>query len=177
MSLSLSNVTKNLLDTLAKAHELDISSSRWEGWRDAVLRAAETELRFVEPKRQELWSVVYQYSSSRYTRNSQNGAFSRSRRRKSPRTLRFASCLRFPLGGSRARTASSPGSRSLPSRCWLTWWMSRLRAATPSSLRGSKNSACREKRSRRRWCTPSSRSASPKTRSAYSTATSLVPIF
>ncbi|KAI0629383.1 hypothetical protein C8Q77DRAFT_1161547 [Trametes polyzona] len=60
MSLSISNVSKRLLDALAQANELDTSGNRWAGWRAAVLRAAEKEMRFVEPKRQEIWSVVYQ---------------------------------------------------------------------------------------------------------------------
>ncbi|KAJ3001346.1 hypothetical protein NUW54_g6485 [Trametes sanguinea] len=45
---------------LAQANQVDTSSARWAGWRAAVLRAAETEMRFVEPKRQEIWSIVYQ---------------------------------------------------------------------------------------------------------------------
>ena len=65
MSLSLSNVSKQLLNKLAEANDMDTSSSRWTGWRDAVLRAATSELRFVEPKRQETWSVVYQSSTAK----------------------------------------------------------------------------------------------------------------
>ncbi|KAI0773312.1 hypothetical protein BD413DRAFT_541087 [Trametes elegans] len=60
MSLNISGVSKKLLDKLADATDIDTSSSRWTGWRAAVLRAAEIEMRFVEPKRQEIWSVVYQ---------------------------------------------------------------------------------------------------------------------
>lgn len=60
MSLTVSSVTKALLDKLASGVDIDTSSSRWTGWRAAVLRAAEKEMRFVEPKRQEVWSVVYQ---------------------------------------------------------------------------------------------------------------------
>ncbi|KAI9062495.1 hypothetical protein FKP32DRAFT_1593141 [Trametes sanguinea] len=60
MSLTISNVSKALLDKLAQANQVDTSSARWTGWRAAVLRAAEKEMRFVEPKRQEIWSIVYQ---------------------------------------------------------------------------------------------------------------------
>ncbi|KAI0333863.1 hypothetical protein GY45DRAFT_1432004 [Cubamyces sp. BRFM 1775] len=60
MTLTISNVTKALLDKLANSNDIDTSSTRWTSWRAAVLRAAEQEIRFVEPKRQEIWSVVYQ---------------------------------------------------------------------------------------------------------------------
>ncbi|KAI8996425.1 hypothetical protein BD414DRAFT_477931 [Trametes punicea] len=60
MSLTVSNVSRDLLDRLADANDVDISSVRWTSWRSAVLRAVQTEMRFVEPKRQEIWSVVYQ---------------------------------------------------------------------------------------------------------------------
>ncbi|KAI0675815.1 hypothetical protein C8Q78DRAFT_1006678 [Trametes maxima] len=65
MSLAISNVSKSVLDTLAQANDVETSSSRWQGWRAAVLRAAEKEMRFVEPKRQEIWSVVYQSSTAK----------------------------------------------------------------------------------------------------------------
>ncbi|KAH9913975.1 uncharacterized protein BXZ73DRAFT_92885 [Epithele typhae] len=65
MSLRISNVSNGLLDKLAVDADLDVASSRWTGWRDAVLRAVEPELRFVEPKRQELWSIVYQSSTAK----------------------------------------------------------------------------------------------------------------
>ena len=60
MSLSLSNVSAQLLNKLAKANGVDLSSAHWTKWHDAVLRAAASEFRFVEPKRQETWSVIYQ---------------------------------------------------------------------------------------------------------------------
>ncbi|KAI0349349.1 hypothetical protein OH77DRAFT_1594287 [Trametes cingulata] len=60
MSLTIANVSEKLLDELAQAHDIDTDSARWTGWRAAVLRAVEKEMRFVEPKRQEIWSVVYQ---------------------------------------------------------------------------------------------------------------------
>ncbi|KAI6096979.1 hypothetical protein EDD16DRAFT_1670323 [Pisolithus croceorrhizus] len=39
---------------------------RWASWRAAVLRATGSELRFVEPKRQEIWSAVYQSPTSTF---------------------------------------------------------------------------------------------------------------
>lgn len=59
MCLSLAGVTEELLDDLKAAAGVAIPDKRWRGWRDSVLRAAELELRFTEPKRQEIWSVVY----------------------------------------------------------------------------------------------------------------------
>ncbi|CDO78139.1 hypothetical protein BN946_scf184710.g4 [Trametes cinnabarina] len=60
MSLTISNISSAALDKLAEANDIDPSNARWTSWRAAVLRAAEQEMRFVEPKRQEIWSVVYQ---------------------------------------------------------------------------------------------------------------------
>jgi hypothetical protein len=60
MCLSLSGITSELLDTLMANAGSTIPEKRWRGWRTAVLRATDFELRFVEPKRQEIWSAVYQ---------------------------------------------------------------------------------------------------------------------
>lgn len=60
MCLSVSGITSELLDDLKASAGVTIPEKRWRGWRAAVLRAAELELRFVEPKRQEIWSAVYQ---------------------------------------------------------------------------------------------------------------------
>ncbi|RPD59037.1 hypothetical protein L226DRAFT_489066 [Lentinus tigrinus ALCF2SS1-7] len=65
MSLTLSDVSEELLNKLAESNDMETSGSRWTGWRAAVLRAVEHELRFVEPKRQETWSVVYQSPSGK----------------------------------------------------------------------------------------------------------------
>jgi hypothetical protein len=59
MCLSLSNVTQELLDGLKDAAELNIPDKRWIPWRSAVLQTTKHEMRFVEPKRQEIWSAVY----------------------------------------------------------------------------------------------------------------------
>lgn len=60
MCLSLFGITQELLDGLKANAGVTITEKRWRGWCAAVLRAAELELRFVEPKRQEIWSAVYQ---------------------------------------------------------------------------------------------------------------------
>ncbi|KAG7093640.1 hypothetical protein E1B28_007303 [Marasmius oreades] len=59
MCLSFSSVTSQLLNELKSQHDCKIPSKRWEEWCEAVLRAASSELRFVESKRQEIWSAVY----------------------------------------------------------------------------------------------------------------------
>ncbi|OBZ73756.1 hypothetical protein A0H81_06364 [Grifola frondosa] len=60
MSLVLSKVSQSLLDKMKQASNASIPSTRWTSWCAAVLRAAGGELRFVEAKRQDVWSVVYQ---------------------------------------------------------------------------------------------------------------------
>jgi hypothetical protein len=64
MCISLANVTEELLDNLRDSAEVTISEKRWKAWRAAVMRVARFELRFVEPKRQEIWTAVYQSPTS-----------------------------------------------------------------------------------------------------------------
>ncbi|KAL0575290.1 hypothetical protein V5O48_006691 [Marasmius crinis-equi] len=59
MCLSFSDVTQTLLDGLKDQHGCEIEAKLWEKWSKAVVRAATSELRFVELKRQEIWSAVY----------------------------------------------------------------------------------------------------------------------
>ncbi|KAF8906255.1 hypothetical protein CPB84DRAFT_1770364 [Gymnopilus junonius] len=63
MCLSLTDVTQGLLDKLIGA-DTTIPKSRWSAWCAAVLKAAGSELRFVEIKRQEIWSAIYQSSDA-----------------------------------------------------------------------------------------------------------------
>ncbi|THV02481.1 hypothetical protein K435DRAFT_749158 [Dendrothele bispora CBS 962.96] len=58
MCLVLTSVTQELLDTL-KEQSGAKKPSCWQEWCAAVLRVAGSELRFVELKRQEIWSAVY----------------------------------------------------------------------------------------------------------------------
>jgi len=60
MCISLTGVTKELLDSLRKTSGVTIPEKRWNSWCSSVLRATASELRFVEPKRQEIWSALYQ---------------------------------------------------------------------------------------------------------------------
>ncbi|KAJ8456991.1 hypothetical protein ONZ45_g18498 [Pleurotus djamor] len=59
MAVVLEGVSRELLDRLKKELKLDIPEKRWDKWVSAVVRASEHELRFVEPKRQEIWTAVY----------------------------------------------------------------------------------------------------------------------
>ncbi|OAX36134.1 hypothetical protein K503DRAFT_826618 [Rhizopogon vinicolor AM-OR11-026] len=60
MCISLSGVDKDLLVSLRETSGIAIPEKRWNSWCSAVLRATSSELRFVEPKRQEIWSAIYQ---------------------------------------------------------------------------------------------------------------------
>jgi hypothetical protein len=60
MCISLSNITQQLLDDLKEKASIAIPEELWQAWSSAVLRAAKFELRFVEPKRQEIWTAAYQ---------------------------------------------------------------------------------------------------------------------
>ncbi|KAG6381702.1 hypothetical protein JVT61DRAFT_303 [Boletus reticuloceps] len=64
MCLSINDTTAELLDNLKSASNVIIPERRWIGWRSAVVRATNSELRFVELKRQEVWSAVYQSTSA-----------------------------------------------------------------------------------------------------------------
>lgn len=59
MCISLMNISQGLLDGLRDKTDVKIPEKRWTSWCAAVIRAAQSELRFVEPKRQEIWSAVY----------------------------------------------------------------------------------------------------------------------
>lgn len=60
MCLSISDVTETLLDKLSEETPGSLNAKRWKEWRTAVLQASSSEMRFVELKRQDMWSVVYQ---------------------------------------------------------------------------------------------------------------------
>ncbi|TFK39834.1 hypothetical protein BDQ12DRAFT_513516 [Crucibulum laeve] len=60
MCISLSEIDQTFLDTLRDGENVNVPSTRWSSWSAAVLRAIGSELRFVELKRQEIWSAVYQ---------------------------------------------------------------------------------------------------------------------
>jgi len=60
MCIILEAVDQSLLDNLRKQESATIPDSVWSKWKAAVIQAANSEFRFVELKRQETWSVVYQ---------------------------------------------------------------------------------------------------------------------
>jgi hypothetical protein len=64
MCIMLPEVTQELLNGLKDEAKVTIPSTRWSAWSAAVLRATSLELRFVEAKRQDIWSVVYQSSTA-----------------------------------------------------------------------------------------------------------------
>ncbi|KAF9466118.1 hypothetical protein BDZ94DRAFT_1188147 [Collybia nuda] len=64
MCITLPNITQELLDVLKDDAKVTISGARWSSWSQAVLRASNRELRFVEAKRQDIWSVVYRSSTA-----------------------------------------------------------------------------------------------------------------
>ncbi|KIY49972.1 hypothetical protein FISHEDRAFT_40207 [Fistulina hepatica ATCC 64428] len=64
MSIHLTSFTGELLDSLYEQTGAKVSSSLWEKWRAAVIRASESEIHFVEVKRQDLWSVAYRSSNA-----------------------------------------------------------------------------------------------------------------
>jgi hypothetical protein len=59
MCIVLSDVEQELLNDLKEKAHVDIPSKRWSSWCAAVRRVSGSELRFVETKRQEIWSAVY----------------------------------------------------------------------------------------------------------------------
>lgn len=61
MCLGLLGVKKPQLDNLWEKLEIedDKEEDFWPEWRDAVVKATNSEFRFVELKRQEVWSAVY----------------------------------------------------------------------------------------------------------------------
>lgn len=65
MCLRLNNLDGALLDNLKGSRYSEIPDKRWAKWRDAVIRASQDELPFVELKRQEIWSAVYESNTAR----------------------------------------------------------------------------------------------------------------
>ena len=60
MCISVKNISQEILDNLKGTENITIPESRWADWSVAVLRASTSEFRFVELKRQEIWSAIYQ---------------------------------------------------------------------------------------------------------------------
>jgi len=62
MCITVEKVDQSVLDNIRNQAGGDVAISLWTKWSAAVLRVCNSELRFVELKRQEIWSVVYQSS-------------------------------------------------------------------------------------------------------------------
>ncbi|KIL69305.1 hypothetical protein M378DRAFT_190475 [Amanita muscaria Koide BX008] len=59
MCIVIEHVDASTLDSLRDQVGTSISEKKWSKWRDAVLGAVDSEFRFIELKRQEIWSVIY----------------------------------------------------------------------------------------------------------------------
>ncbi|KAH8091667.1 hypothetical protein BXZ70DRAFT_952767 [Cristinia sonorae] len=64
MALEIKGVSQASLDQLRASLASDIPDKRWDNWSAAVIRATGEELRFVEPKRQEIWVATYESGSA-----------------------------------------------------------------------------------------------------------------
>ncbi|KAJ7696566.1 hypothetical protein B0H17DRAFT_1053716 [Mycena rosella] len=60
MCLSFTGLSQELLDVLPGDVEVTIPGKLWSSWRASVLRISQAELRFVEPKRQDIWVACYE---------------------------------------------------------------------------------------------------------------------
>ena len=60
MCITLEAVDQVLLDRLRKQEAVTIPGPLWSKWSAAVVGVSNSELRFVELKRQEIWSAIYQ---------------------------------------------------------------------------------------------------------------------
>ncbi|TFY66733.1 hypothetical protein EVG20_g4345 [Dentipellis fragilis] len=65
MHVTLTSVTEAVLDGIYKQSELKIPSRLWASWRSCVAEASKEDLRFVELRRQELWSAHYESARAR----------------------------------------------------------------------------------------------------------------
>jgi hypothetical protein len=59
MCLKLTGINSAVLDSLHAQEGEGIQDSIWSRWKDAVQRTTQGELRFVELKRQEIWTVIF----------------------------------------------------------------------------------------------------------------------
>ncbi|TFK48552.1 hypothetical protein OE88DRAFT_1664437 [Heliocybe sulcata] len=66
MSLSIANLEQQVLDAAKQGAGVPMPEKLWPSWCEAVSRAVQDELHFVEPKRQEIWSAIYQSPSATF---------------------------------------------------------------------------------------------------------------
>jgi hypothetical protein len=60
MCLAFDGLSQQLLDELKGDAEVTIPTKLWTAWSHSVLRIPKAELRFVEPKRQDIWIASYE---------------------------------------------------------------------------------------------------------------------
>ncbi|VDC03465.1 unnamed protein product [Peniophora sp. CBMAI 1063] len=65
MALKFNNLDEPVLDRLRSELDVEIADDRWDDWRDCVLAAVTSELRFVELKRQAHWAALYESDHAR----------------------------------------------------------------------------------------------------------------
>lgn len=65
MCLLIDGISAESLEAARSERKSSIPDKRWEKWRDAVLRATQYELPFVELKRQEVWTAIYESDTAR----------------------------------------------------------------------------------------------------------------
>lgn len=64
MSLSLRGIDNGLLDQVKQQSRTEIDGGLFEQWRAGIARATSSELRFVELKRQNIWTATYQSTTA-----------------------------------------------------------------------------------------------------------------
>ncbi|EAU90488.2 DNA repair protein rad8 [Coprinopsis cinerea okayama7 len=64
MSVALSGITEGVLDQLREREGSEVKDSLWNTWRQAVLNTKDHDIHFVELKRQEIWSAIFQSRSA-----------------------------------------------------------------------------------------------------------------
>ncbi|KAJ7623135.1 hypothetical protein FB45DRAFT_980127 [Roridomyces roridus] len=60
MCLSFEGLSEQLLQELKGQTEITVGSKLWSSWCESVTRISDAELRFVEPKRQDIWVAAYE---------------------------------------------------------------------------------------------------------------------
>lgn len=65
MALHFNNLTSEVLEGLRSSLDIEIPDERWDPWRDCVVAAVGSELRFVELKRQAHWAALYESDFAR----------------------------------------------------------------------------------------------------------------
>jgi hypothetical protein len=65
MCILIDGISAQFLDDARQVSTSSIPDKRWDKWRSAVLRATQHDIPFVELKRQEIWTAVYESDTAR----------------------------------------------------------------------------------------------------------------